>query len=96
MNDKELFCQKCETVWKISDIKLTQAGQHIKASCPMCDRFLKFLQQTPPSGDDVMPFGKHKGEKVSDIVLKDNNYAQWASEKLKGRYQEAFKICLKK
>ena len=94
--EHEVCCERCQTAYLLKDIKLSQSGNHLRADCPMCGRFLKFVRQSEPSGDEVMPFGKHKGEKISDIVTEDNNYAQWASENLKGRFKECFILCLKK
>jgi uncharacterized protein YbaR (Trm112 family) len=92
--EHEVYCERCENAYLIKDIKLTQSGNHLRADCPMCGRFLKFVQQTEPSGDDILPFGKYKDKTVDWVCTNDNAYALWASENMKGRYQKSFKKCL--
>jgi rRNA maturation protein Nop10 len=86
----KLICQKCGSVTTIIDVILEKKGVHLKASCPSCGRFIKFITQSEPSGEDIMPYGKYKGMKVSEIFEEDPSYALWASENLTGRYQKSF------
>jgi len=88
-------CIRCAIEFSDNEVIKTESGKHIKASCPKCGNYIKFIQQTEPSGDDVMPFGKYKGKTASWITESDPEYALWGAENLKGRYQKAFKKCLK-
>lgn len=89
-----LKCYKCDKEFSKDEVKKEKVGVHLKAICPLCGSYIKFLEQTEPSGDDILPFGKYKDKSVDWICTNDNEYALWASDNLKGRYKRAFKKCL--
>jgi len=85
-------CQSCKLEFTELEAIKEKSGNHLKASCPSCKRYVKFLSQSEPCGDDVMPFGKYKGKTVEKICIEDEEYGQWASDNLTGRFQKSFQI----
>ena len=55
---ESLTCKICEMTFKVEEVKLEKSGKHLKASCPKCGKYIKFLRQSEPNGDDIMPFWK--------------------------------------
>ena len=45
--------------------------------------------------DYMMPYGKHQGRFLSDILIRDPNYFYWASQHVKGDLQKAFEWHIK-
>lgn len=50
---------------------------HLSASCPDCKRWIKYLPQETKLSEVIMPFGKHKNERIIDI---DSDYLYWLLE----------------
>ena len=89
-----LFCTRCELdVADVDVIKVPQ-GTHLRANCPVCGFYIKFLKQNKRDKilrDEKMPFGKYTGKSISDITKDDPSYANWAAETLDGKYGKLFK-----
>lgn len=93
-----LYCQKCQI--PVSDPmierkELPGGKYHLKASCPECGRYLKFLPTgEPPS----IYFGKYKGSLVVEVVAKDPEYCRWLIQqdwlkpKLKSEIENALAV----
>ena len=43
--ENELACKKCGAVNEVENLIITPAGKQIKASCPDCEAFIKFMAQ---------------------------------------------------
>ena len=54
-------------------IVLPNGGYHLKASCPYCKAFIKFMVHDPPK----MYIGKYKGRLLADIAKDDPAYLRW-------------------
>lgn len=57
-NKVDVVCMRCGT---INDFRTEKSGPHIKAICNGCDKYIKFLKQTPI---------KQKEEIMADKVIK--------------------------
>lgn len=69
---EEIFCKNCGCV---NDYRTEPAGQHIKAICNGCDKYIKFLGQDGPF---VLPFGKYKGQQINTLKSKEEvRYLHW-------------------
>ena len=83
--DEPIVCKKCGEIinadnLKTQQIALKQGGYHLKACCPSCQSFIKFIPHSEPK----LYFGKYKGELISEVVKKDAPYLRWLlSENLK-------------
>lgn len=89
-----LTCEKCQADFSEEEAVKEKTGKHIKASCPYCNRYIKFLpQETTPM--EVLPFGKYRGRTVMSATHEDRSYAEWFVRTQKGRYREAFLLALK-
>jgi ribosomal protein L37AE/L43A len=71
-------CPKCK-----GETYLERRGKHIKWACPVCG-YIKFLPQGNAE-DFVMPIGKYKGIKLSEIMKIDKQYLIWASENMESK-----------
>lgn len=60
-----------------------QRGPHIGLFCENCGRYLKWVPQ--PWQQFTMPFGKHKGHRLADVVRDDREYVEWCAENLQRR-----------
>ena len=58
-------------------ISLPNGGHHLKASCGVCGRFIKFL----PHDALRFHFGKHRGETVIGVAANDPSYLEWCLSK---------------
>ena len=67
---------KCGHCAKDVKYEIKKLGQHMKATCPDCGKFIKFIEHTPKE-KYLMPFGKYKGQKLIDIVNEDQQYFEW-------------------
>ncbi len=68
-------CLKCGGVEiTIENVFNEAVGSRRKASCAYCGTYIKFLPSLDSSGDFIMPFGKHKGEKLDQIP---RDYLHW-------------------
>jgi len=79
---KNMICKKCD---KVVDPVMKKSGLHLRADCPTCG-YIKFVQQTEPGIHDVLPFGKHKGKTVEEILKADSAYAMWVAKEFDGRF----------
>ena len=69
LDEEEVVCVRCGTV---NEYDVHRSGDHVKATCQNCGKYIKFVRQAKTEGDalkddSVMPYGKHKGEKLIDI-----------------------------
>lgn len=70
-------CSKCScTQYTQLESKDSQGRRRIKAMCAKCQAYIKFLPIHDDLGNFEMPFGKHKGKKLSEIP---KEYLEWAS-----------------
>ncbi len=94
--NEPIVCEKCGEIidavnLKTQQIALKQGGYHLKACCPSCQSFIKFLSHAEPR----LFFGKYKGELISEVAKKDAPYLRWLlsenpkSAKLKSDIREA-------
>lgn len=58
---EEINCKACGLC---NDYRTEQSGQHIKAVCNGCGRYIKFISQGKPS---VLHFGKYKGREIASM-----------------------------
>ncbi len=72
---------------KTERVPLSNGGHHIKASCAVCGRFIKFL----PHASAVFHFGKHKGKAISEVATADPEYVRWCLSEgvLRGKLRDA-------
>jgi len=61
MNVKPMFCYRCK---KTVSPLLSPKGPHIKASCPICKRYIKFI-----SDDDKAHGECHEFENSSSVKM---------------------------
>lgn len=80
-----ITCNNCK---KEVEPVLTDSGQHIKASCSECKRYIKFMPQEIKASDFVMPYGKHKGRTLGEIKINDFDYLQWLYDNSKSRIKD--------
>jgi hypothetical protein len=76
-----LYCGWCSLDVSEPDtetIPLLNGGFHIKATCPKCHGFLKFLPTGTPR---KLYFGKYNGELIADIAKNDLPYLKWLLER---------------
>ena len=88
--ESHTVCPDCQTnKFNTQRISLPNGGQHIRATCSICGRFIKFLPHTPLG----FHFGKHRGESVPEVAAKDPSYLKWCllENVLKGRLRDAVK-----
>lgn len=76
---EQVTCKNCGSV---NDYRTELSGQHLKAICNVCDRYIKFLPQNNPVL--VMPFGKFKDREISSLTSKEEvEYLTWGVSNLK-------------
>ena len=70
-----IICNHCiKQVEPVTEkIPLPAGGFHLKASCPICGMYIKFLSHSIPE----FHFGKHKGELMADVWETNPEYMQW-------------------
>lgn len=68
-----LMCHRCK---KEVEPVLTPKGKHLRADCPLCKKYIKFVSHVP-SDEFVMPFGKYKGVKLTEVAKIDSDYLHW-------------------
>lgn len=72
-----LNCVQCDieiSAPVVERIDLPGGKFHLKASCPKCGRYLKFLAQDGPK---VLHFGKYRDRPLADIAATDPEYLRW-------------------
>ena len=76
--EEEVVCVRCGTV---NEYDVSRSGDHIKATCQNCGKYIKFLKQNIQGGklkdDSLMPYGKHKGTKLANVP---SEYLRWMYE----------------
>lgn len=74
-----LFCHQCkkEIEPKIEEKIFSNGTKHLSASCSLCQHWIKYLPQETLPEKIKMPFGKHKGELLTDIP---SDYLWWLLE----------------
>lgn len=76
-----IYCKKCDMDIDITTTILEEkhfnGGIHIKASCPQCGNFIKFL----PYKEPTLYFGKYKGKTVREVADIDKEYLIWLIQK---------------
>ena len=65
----------CGQDWTPITCALSQTGPHWKAACGHCGKYFRFLPQRPEAF--TMPFGTHKGQRVTDLWTSDPGYCTW-------------------
>lgn len=51
-----------------------KVGVHLKASCPICKKYIKFISQGLPP---MLYFGKYKGKTIQEVASLDVSYLKW-------------------
>ena len=76
----KITCNNCQKeVEAVTEEKTFANGTiHISASCPLCEKWIKWLPQE--ENNDMLYFGKHKGKRMSEVVLTDPEYLHWLCE----------------
>jgi len=70
---QDVICNSCGS---INDYRTSKSGNHIKATCNGCDRYIKFL---PQGGEPTIHFGKYKDRKISSLRNEEEiQYLKWA------------------
>lgn len=88
-DNKQRFCKHLQTEKKhISDEK-TGEVKKIGIYCSDCGQWIKW-EAFVEDNDFVMPFGKFKGSKITDIVKNESVYALWAVTNLSGGIKKRF------
>ena len=85
--ENKFICKKCGEI--LDDCKLQKqkillnsGGFHLKASCPSCGSYIKFLPHSTPK----FFFGKYKGKLISEVAKSDPEYLRWLlSENIKSK-----------
>ena len=73
-----VHCTKCGGVFlKLTYEKDLKGRDRCRADCEACGRYIKFVPL--PTSKVVMPFGKYKGWKITDIPI---DYIQWALQNM--------------
>ena len=76
MKHKCIFCKK-ETEWKVLRERIFSNGtKHLEGQCEECHR-VKLLPQEKPLEEYTLFFGKHKGQKITEIPI---DYLKWCIE----------------
>ncbi len=73
---EKIKCNRCQ---KDVEPILSASGKHLRADCPDCGKYIKFLPQMDI--DHEMPFGEYKGKKISEI--EDKKYLKWFLKNIK-------------
>jgi len=61
----------------ITEKIFSNGTKHLEARCSACENFIKYLPHETDYKEVVMPFGKHKGEKLVNI---NSEYLWWLLE----------------
>lgn len=87
-------CKYCNSLNLIKEEQIFDGKKRVRVECGECGKF----QEWEAYIDDVdfeMPFGKHSGKKLTQIVEQDRDYALWASKKLGNNIKNRFLRLLK-
>ena len=67
-------CKKCGH----DSFEYRESGNHVGQYCAKCEAWQKWISQNKPM--KTMPFGKYKGEIISEI--NDYQYLEWLEQSL--------------
>ncbi len=96
--ENELKCAHCgNNHFFLTETVFNNGTKHVKSSCTVCDKFFRFVPQqteemvikqqeqkiTSPE-DVVLPFGKHKNKKLSEVPV---DYLQWAAKNFDSKWR---------
>lgn len=72
-----LKCQRCqkEVEPNIKEEIFANGTKHLRATCPECERLIKWLPQEENRGK--LFFGKYKGKTVYEVAKIDPEYLHW-------------------
>lgn len=75
----KIYCPDCKEMVEpiYNEVIFKNKTKHIEARCPDCNLFFQYIQQ---SNNDIIYFGKYKGQNIGDISLKDKQYLLWLLE----------------
>lgn len=76
-NPDEILTCVCGWHGPAGDAKVWRQGQHLRADCPECGTYLKYLAQSIPK----LFFGKFKGKPVDEVAREDPRYLAWVLDK---------------
>jgi uncharacterized protein (DUF3820 family) len=80
-------CKKCESIEMIiNEVVFSNGTKHLERVCKKCGTKNGYQAQEITMDKAVnfkMPFGKYKGELVSDICKTDRDYSKWCIMNLK-------------
>lgn len=90
--NEETTCRSCgKSVTMILRDKIFSNGiKHVERWCPSCGAFNAYQEQEinqETASSWIMPFGKHKGDKIVTIP---DDYIGWAVENLNGSIKKRF------
>lgn len=90
-----LPCRYCGSIDIVEEEQIFSDGtRHIRLTCGQCGRFQQYRKKVN-NNEFTMPYGKHKGEKIIDIVHSDRKYAVWISENSHSHnLRDRFRECL--
>jgi uncharacterized protein (DUF3820 family) len=96
-----LKCKEClSDTFTVALMEFENGTQHVQAVCAGCEKHLQFLKQAPDqaagdvTGDETIPFGKHKGSKLKDLPP---DYITWCVENMKdGHYTRLMRAWVNK
>lgn len=93
-------CNQCKWEATKDDVSLVRValksgGYHLKASCPDCGSFIKFIGHEEP----MLHFGKHRGKTITQVAKVDKPYLKWLggqgwlrNNKLKAAIRECIEV----
>jgi hypothetical protein len=86
MNSWACSCGNTEKIQK-------KQGQHLGEYCSLCSKWVRWVPQDWKKF--IWPVGtKHKGQLLSDILVKDRPYLEWAAQNTTGTLQKRAKEAL--
>lgn len=84
-------CPKCNC----TQVTIKDKGPHRGEFCSECGTWIRWVKK--PVGEFVWPIGsKHKGKMIKDILQRDQEYLEWASNNLDGSLARVAKEALSK
>lgn len=88
-----VYCRKCDIDIDMDKIileeKHSNSGIHVKASCPLCGNFIRFI----PYEEPTLHFGKYNGKTVKELAVIDPEYLIWLMEQHNaGRFKVARRV----
>jgi predicted amidophosphoribosyltransferase len=68
-----MLCVRCGQSFNKKEALIEKVKMHLKASCPKCKGFIKFLPYSEPK----LHFGQYKGMTVKEVASIDFQYLRW-------------------